>query len=91
MPKLKRSEEEEIARRIRANIAGRKAYLGVSHDELAYAARVSPATLYNHLNRPGDIRLAELIRLSQKLGLSLKQMILCEEKEAGTCWQEGKP
>lgn len=85
MPKLKRSEEEEIARRIRANIVGRKEYLGLSHDELAYAARVSPATLYNHLNKPGDIRITELIKISQKLGLSLQQMLVCNEKEVGTC------
>lgn len=72
MPKLKPSPIEEKRAVIRDYISGGMARYGIGYEELAIIARMSSRTLYNRMEKPETFTLDELIRIFNRLNISMR-------------------
>lgn len=75
MPKVRAYANDMSDRTIIAKIRYGMEMAGISSQELALAARIDRATLYNRYNNPGSFRLKELRQISDKLRIPLNELI----------------
>lgn len=75
MPKLRPPAADKANREIVAKIKYGMEMAGVNNRELAMAARIDPATLYDRYNHPGNFRLSELRNICKKLRIPLANLI----------------
>ncbi len=75
MSRLKRAYysrlNETMVRKVRAAMVE----YGVSVEDLASAAHICPATLYNRFHRPEQIQLKELRAIADKLHMPLPKLL----------------
>jgi hypothetical protein len=82
MPKLRVPAAEMQNREIIAKIRYGMEKQGVSHEELALAARMTKQTLYHRYKHPEQFRLCELRGISSKLHIPLLELLGIEKVAA---------
>lgn len=73
MPKIK--SRNESVDKIIAAIRCRMAYCNMTQAELAKRTGISTSTLSDRLNRPGDMRLYEIVRISTALKIEPEKLL----------------
>jgi hypothetical protein len=78
MPRVRLPDGIMENKRLVAKIKYEAELLDVTPEELALAARVSRATLFNRYKRPDEFRLCELKQISRKLRVPLYELLNVE-------------
>lgn len=73
MPRL-RTLPPDIGRIILSNIERHKTYLGLTHHDIALAARISDRTLYDRLKQPLKFTLDELTGVANRCKTTVRAL-----------------